>query len=97
MSAPAFRDYDPGWLIQAAKAQYPKDAALHAALASCTQVLGEEPVLYFVDPQSTDWHVDRDIRINDTPKGDVEIDLLKDGRVGGLEFLQGEWRAGTFG
>lgn len=97
MSGPVFRAYDPSWLIAAARAQHPGDAALHAALERCTQVTGEEPVLYFVDPTSADWHVARDVRINDTPRGDVEIDLLKDGRVGGVEFLQGEWRAGTFG
>lgn len=92
-----FRPYDPAWLIDSVKKQFPKEAELHKALALCTQVAGEEPVLYFVDPQSNDWHVARDFRVNDTPKGDVEIDILKDGRIGGLEFLQGEWRSGTFG
>ena len=92
-----FRPFDPAWLVAAAKKQHPAEAKLHDALARCTQVAGEEPVLYFVDPESSEWHVERDFRINDTPKGDVEIDILKDGRIGGIEFLQGEWRAGSFG
>lgn len=92
-----FRPYDPSWLVEAAKKQHPAETALHAALATCTQVAGDEPVLYFVDPQSNDWHILRDVRLNDLPGGDVEIDILQDGRIGGVEFLQGEWRAGTFG
>lgn len=89
--------YNPAWLVEAAKKNFPAETNLHAALAACTRAKGEEPVIYFVDPTSSDWHVDRDFRINDTPRGDIEIDLLKDGRVGGVEFLQSEWRAGTFG
>lgn len=92
-----FRPFDPAWLVEAAKKQHPKETELHAALALCTQALGEEPIIYFVDPHSPDWHVARDVRINDTPRGDVEIDILKDGRIGGIEFLKAEWRAGSFG
>lgn len=92
-----WKDFDPGWLVQAAKAQHPDEVWLHQALGRCNRILGEEPVIYFVDPTSTDWHVERDFRINDTPRGDVVVDILRDGRVGGLEFLQSEWRAGTFG
>jgi uncharacterized protein YuzE len=91
-----WRAYDPRWLVEAAKKAFPNDTALHDALARCTQATGEEPVIYFTDPNN-DWHIARDVRLNDTPKGDVEVDILKDGRIGGIEILMGEWRAGTFG
>jgi len=92
-----FSSYDPAWLVEAAKKQHPAEGWLHEALAKCTRAIGEEPVIYFVDPKSPDWHVARDYRINDTPRGDVEIDVLKDGRIGGIEFLKAEWRSGSFG
>lgn len=95
-SAFTWRAYDPAWLVDAAQKAFPADTALHAALRQCTKALGEEPVIYFADP-SKDWHIARDVRLPDTAKGDVEVDILKDGRVGGVEFLMGEWRAGTFG
>jgi hypothetical protein len=93
---PTWRDYDPTWLVDAARKNFPNDQELHRALSQCTKALGEEPVVYFADP-AKDWHIARDVRLNDTAKGDVEIDILKDGRVGGVEILMGEWRAGTFG
>ncbi len=97
MSDDRFAPYDPAWLVDAAKNQHPAETWLHAALATCTRAIGDEPIIYFVDPQSPDWHVARDFRLNDTPRGDVEIDVLKDGRIGGVEFLKAEWRSGSFG
>ena len=93
---PDWKPFDPAWLVAAAMKQFPDEKSLHVALAGCIRAIGEEPIIYFVDP-AKDWHVASDLRLNDTPRGDIEIDILADGRIGGIEFLNGEWRSGTFG
>lgn len=43
--------YDPAWLVDAAKREFPADVWLHEALANCTQAAVESVAyIHFVDP-----------------------------------------------
>ena len=87
------RPYDPSWLVRAAKKQRPNDAGLHAALERCTIALSIEPFyIGFVDARRPNrpgsrWQFSRNILLEDTEQGDVVLDILKSGEVGGVELL----------
>jgi hypothetical protein len=85
--------YDSTWLVEVARRQEPDDSALNAALAKCTLGAWESPAyIYFVDPVNAnrpgaEWQIDRGVAFEETPFGFVAVDILKDGRVGGVEFV----------
>lgn len=85
--------YDPAWIVQLARAQYPEDLRLHQALAACTRVLRYCDcgcgTPYFVDlsPETAGEESEFGLRIalerDDGPA--VAVDLLPDGRVASIE------------
>lgn len=62
-------------------------------MARCTQCSGEsEAYVHFIDPHNAnqpgaDWQFRENIILETTPYGDVVLDVLQDGRIGGVEFL----------
>ena len=85
-------DYDPGWLVRLAREQHPDKPWLADGLSRCTRGLWESRAyVYFVDPSRFDEPVhDEQLRQNvllDTRKGQVVLDPLDGGVVGGAEFL----------
>lgn len=81
--------FDSSWLLSEAKRQFPEDYELHVAIENCKKVMSG---CYFVDPSrpnrhGSDWQFERSITIEDTVRGDVVLDILKDGRIGSIEYL----------
>lgn len=83
-------DYDPSWLVALAEEQNPE---LVDALKMCTKAFIKSSVyIYFVpcdaanEPGSA-WQFKDNILLKDSQHGLIVLDLLKDGRVGGCEFL----------
>ena len=85
--------FDPADLIDAAKRQHPDKPWLAAALARCTHVVGaSEYYVHFVNPRDAneagaDWQFRENVVLESPTDGDVILDVLKDGRVGGAEYL----------
>ena len=85
--------YDPEWLVQAAKKQRPNDDRLHAALGQCTAALSVTSFyIGFVDSTRPNqpgsrWQFSRNILLEDTECGDVVLDVLQSGEIGGVELL----------
>lgn len=90
--------YDPSWLVALARAQAPGEEWLAQSLRACTRAAKRnERYLYFVDPSNPNapgaqWQF-KETFILERPEGEVAIDILKDGCVGGVEFLmpRGAW------
>jgi len=88
-----FTKYDPSWLVEAAmevKDEYPW---LVDELSKCVKARKESKYYtYFVDPKNpnkpgSEWQFRDNIILEDTKYGDVVLDVLKDNRIGGVEFL----------
>ncbi len=82
--------YDPTWLVKLAEAQYPDTPWLHAALRNCVEVIEIE-----VEPEYMVQFIDRmqgkfreNVVLIDPKVGRVVLDILTDGRVGGLSILE---------
>jgi len=87
-----WRAYDPSWLVALAQEQFPQEKALHAALGKCSQASGDIPYIHFVSPRrankpNAEWQFARNVTLEDPKKGELILDVLKDGRIGGVEFL----------
>src|SRR3990172_12424720 len=88
----SWRSYDPSWLVALAKEQLPNEQWLQESLRNCTQVSGKIPMLHFIDPYRPNqpgsaWQFETNITLDDPQYGDLVLDILKDKRVGGVEFL----------
>ena len=83
-------DYDPAWLVELAKDQGPE---LVKALTQCTKALVVSAAyISFVPADApnqpgSEWQFDINVILEDPERGSIVLDLLKDGRVGGVEFL----------
>lgn len=90
---PADGSFDPSWLIEAIRKHDPEDTALHAAAQRCTSYLGGSDLfVYFVSLENAnvpgaEWQIERQKVIQDSRYGEIVIDILEDGRIGGVEFL----------
>ena len=81
-----WEDFDPGWLIKLAAAQAPKEIWLQEALAKCTRQLRvDENTIYFVDRMEGRFF--RNIVLFWPEHGKVVLDLLEDGRIGGMSLF----------
>lgn len=82
-----WREYDPTWLVELAKQQYPTEAWFHESLAGITKALNEsEDVLYFVDRMEGKFL--QNVTLFSPEHGRIVVDVLRDRRIGGLEFLR---------
>ena len=85
--------YDPSWLVRLARAQEPDESWLPLALSHCTSCCWRgRAYVYFVDPSNAnepgaDWQFKENIALYDASEGELLLDILRDGRVGGIEFL----------
>ncbi len=90
---PKWVAYDPGWLVEAAAREYPDQPRLAAALARCTRARWESSAyIRFVtarraDRPGAEWQFESSLMLDDTVHGTVVLDILRDGRIGGAEFL----------
>jgi len=85
--------YDPSRLVRLAREQLAEEPAIAEALAKCSRSRRESKAyVHFVDPSrpnepGSDWQFDRNVFLTDPERGDLVLDVLKDGRIGGVEFL----------
>ena len=85
--------YDPSWLIAIAREQAPEDTVLLDGLARSTHALEQRPAyVSFVSSANAnepgaEWQFERNVTFDDTPYGFVVVDVLKDGCIGGIEFV----------
>ena len=85
--------YDPAWLVELAKDQMPEEPWLPAALATCRRAWLQSPAyVYFVNPRNpnspgSEWQFEANVVLKHPTEGDLVLDILKDRRVGGVEFL----------
>lgn len=85
--------YDPKWIVDLARAQYPDDEWLHAALASCTNVARYCScgcgVPYFVEmapeAQGEESDFGMKLQLEREDGAVVTVDFLPDGRVACIE------------
>jgi uncharacterized protein YuzE len=90
----SWEPYDPAWLVAAASKQYPDKPWLSDALSKCTTMhRSGSAYIYFVDARRANkpgspWQFRENIILEETEAGDIVLDILKDGRVGGIEFLR---------
>jgi hypothetical protein len=88
-----WRAYDPSWLVAHARRQFPEQPQLAEAFAACVRARGVGGCyVRFVDSArpnqpGSQWQFDRNVTLEDTEAGDVIVDVLKDGRIGGIELL----------
>jgi hypothetical protein len=86
----AFLPYDPSWLVELAKAQFPNDSWLHEALIACTHA---EPIpddpdegVYFIDRMEGEFW--QNVILVHPEKGRIILDILKDKRVGAMSMVE---------
>lgn len=88
-----WKEYDPSWLIEASRYRFDEYPWLEEALQKCIKAKERNNwYTYFVNNKNpnkpkSEWQIQQSITIEDTPEGDVIIDIVKHNRVGGIEFL----------
>jgi hypothetical protein len=82
--------YDPTWLVDLARVREPE---LVAALTKCkrAQVESKAYIAFVVsdvpNQPGSEWQFARNVHLHDPAHGHLVLDVLEDGRVGGVEFL----------
>ena len=82
--------YDPAWLAEIARHEMPEETWLIKALTQCTRAWTScTTYIHFVDPTNpnklgSEWQFKQNLMFHD---GRLVLDVLKDGRIGGVEFL----------
>lgn len=93
MNSLAWEPFDPTWLAQLAREQYPSVPGLIAAIERIDHCAKRSVAMwYFVDPSNAnkpgaEWQFGANVHLNGGPLGPLVLDMLRDGRVGGVEFL----------
>jgi hypothetical protein len=87
-----WQDFDPGWLVALAEDQHPEHPQIASALQACTRCQpSNQAYLTFVDPgrpqYDAPWQFAANVWLHDPDHGEIIIDVLTNGRIGGLEFI----------
>lgn len=89
-----WKPYDPGWLVELARAFRPDAPWLAEALSKCTRAAQESRAyIHFVDPAhpnepGSDWQIEESIVLHHPQEGDLVLDILQGARIGGVELLK---------
>ena len=83
-----WKEFDSSWLLELALEQYPEDTKLHNSIKKCTRIRGD----HFVSAENpnkpgSEWQFDRSVTLIHPEMDDIILDVLKDGRIGGIEYL----------
>ena len=87
------KQYNPEWLVKASASRFDEYPWLEEALSCCTETkTANDLYIYFVNgknpnKEKSEWQFQESITIEDTPEGDIVLDIIKTNRVGGIEFL----------
>jgi hypothetical protein len=93
MTHESWESYNPSWLVVLACEQHPQQPWLPDALSQCTRCLREsDAYIYFVNPVNpnepgSEWQFDTSILLECPTEGLLVLDILKENRVGGVEFV----------
>jgi len=93
MTSVEWERYDPSWLVRLKEVQEPSRPWLARALQACTKCRWESRAyVHFVNPSNAnkpgaEWQLRENIVLDDPAEGELVLDILKDGRVGGLGLL----------
>ena len=85
--------YNLDWIIELVKQQEPERHDILNGLLNCKNgVWRNNAYLQFVDSKNAnqpgaEWQIDDSIVFEHKTEGDIVIDLLKGGRIGGIEFI----------
>ena len=91
-------EYDPTWIANAVRESYPEEKELLDDIVKCTScMVKNEKYTYFVDASNANrpgskWQFSSSLKINNTPCGNVVLDILKGKKLGGIEFLNKGFR-----
>ena len=93
--------YDTSELVELARRTLPEQLWVADALARCSDALVATPYhVYFVDSSrpnepGSEWQFRENVVLESPTEGDIILDVLKDGRIGALEFLGRKLRDGV--
>ena len=91
-----WKEYDPSWLVEAARREHPEKAWLRASLAKCTRIaveggLGQTDAYYYTGKVQDKFMRRRlfwtNLQLVHTEHGHIVLDVLKDGSISGIEFV----------
>ena len=88
-----WQPFDSSWLIALAKQQMPNEEWLVEALGQCTQVAEDSSGTYaYFFPReqakgNSEWDFSKNISLRDPEFGELVLDVLNNGKIGGIEFL----------
>jgi hypothetical protein len=86
--------YNPDWLVQLAIDQIPESIEIIESLRSTKKASQDsQAYIYFVDgtnPNQSDseWQFEENVILEDKKLGTIELKILKNNQVGGIEFLK---------
>jgi len=84
--------YDPDWLVKIALEQIPIETEVINSIRKCRKGFWESRAyVYFVNPENAnepnaEWQFGQNLILKDKKKGEIVLDILKDNRLGGIEF-----------
>ena len=87
------KPFDPEFLVALLHAQHPDKPELAAAMRECRTSIHETPgYMTFVNPArpnlpGSEWQFGGNVQLTDPMRGWIVLDVLKDGRIGGIEFV----------
>lgn len=89
-----FIEYDPTWLVELARKQYPEETWLIESLSKCKRYCRESNgYYYFIDPVNankpgSEWQFKTNYILEDEIEGELVLDIMGDLKVGGVEFIK---------
>lgn len=86
--------FDSKWIIELVKTQYPEKSEIIESLKTCTAGYWKSKAyIYFVSTTNpnqpkSNWQHKESIVLEDEKEGTIVIDILKENKIGGIEFLK---------
>lgn len=88
--------YNPKWLVNLLEEQLPDKTDIIEAARQCTRGVWEKKnYITFVSTKNPDlpgseWQFKENLILEDADRGMFVLDILKDGRIGGIQFVSAE-------
>ena len=85
--------YNPEWLVEIAKEQIPEEHKIIENLKQCVKCFKESKAYYYFvysenpNEPNSDWQFVENIILQSKENGEIVLDILKDKKIGGIEFL----------
>lgn len=86
-------DFDPEWIIELARAQVSDRTDIIETLEQCRKGTWESRAyIHFVSQKNanqpnSEWQFEENIVLEHPKKGTIVLDVLKDKKIGGIEFV----------